>query len=85
MTNWFDMDKLPCQPGDKEYPETIEKSVTLVHKEIEGLEAKGVPASRIFVGGFSQGGAMAIQAGFTYPKKLGGIIAFSGWLLRADT
>ncbi|CAD7931730.1 unnamed protein product [Amoebophrya sp. A25] len=83
--NWFDMDTLPVRAGDKEKPSDIEKSVQRVHNEIKALEEEGVPPERIFVSGFSQGGAMSMQSGLTYPKKIGGIICLSGWLLREDT
>ncbi|PGH13363.1 hypothetical protein AJ80_06357 [Polytolypa hystricis UAMH7299] len=37
----------------------------------------GIPPSRIVMGGFSQGGAMALLTGITHPEKLGGIFALS--------
>lgn len=41
---------------------------------------KGIPASRIVLGGFSQGGAMSLLTGLTSPEKLGGIFALSCYL-----
>lgn len=41
---------------------------------------KGIPASRIVLGGFSQGGAMSLLSGLTSPEKLGGIFALSCYL-----
>merc|ERR1712146_585442 len=42
-------------------------------------------AERIFVGGFSQGGAAAIHAGLTCEDRLGGVMAISSWCPhRAD-
>ena len=35
-------------------------------------EEKSVPSDKIFVGGFSQGGAVALYAGLTYKNQLGG-------------
>jgi len=49
----------------------------LIQKEIEA----GIPADRIVLGGFSQGGAMSIFAGLTSKVKLAGIVALSSWLL----
>ncbi|KAM6496174.1 Phospholipase/Carboxylesterase domain containing protein [Amanita muscaria] len=40
----------------------------------------GIDASRIVLGGFSQGGAMSLLTGFTCARKLGGIAVLSGWL-----
>ena len=43
--------------------------------------AAGIPAKRIVLGGFSQGGALALYAGLSGPYELGGIIALSSWVL----
>jgi phospholipase/carboxylesterase len=42
--------------------------------------ARGVPTERIFLAGFSQGGAMAYMVGLTLPKRLAGIIALSTYV-----
>lgn len=43
----------------------------------------GGNADRIFVGGFSQGGASSLLVGHMYPEQLGGVICASGYLLLA--
>lgn len=63
------------------------------HEDIEGIlhsrELLGqlvqqaeniVPASNIHIIGFSQGGAMAILTGLTYPKSLGAIVSIAGYV-----
>jgi lysophospholipase II len=40
----------------------------------------GIPTDRIILGGFSQGGALALYSALTYPEKLGGVIGLSCWL-----
>jgi len=50
--------------------------VQLIDKEI----AAGVPANRVIVAGFSQGGALALTTGLSYAKPLGGVIALSGYV-----
>jgi phospholipase/carboxylesterase len=56
--------------------------------EIEGLIARektrGVPAARIVLAGFSQGGAIALHAGLRHPERLAGILALSTYLVQAD-
>jgi lysophospholipase-1 len=52
---------------------------SLVQAEIDG----GIPAGRVLLGGFSQGGALALLAGLTAPHRLGGVFSLSAWLLRA--
>lgn len=49
----------------------------LIQKEIDA----GIPADRIVVGGFSQGGAMSLFSGLTSKVKLAGIVALSSYLL----
>jgi predicted esterase len=49
---------------------------SLIQAEIDA----GIPANRIVLGGFSQGGAMALLTGLTAKVKLAGIIALSSWL-----
>ncbi|KAI9821577.1 MAG: hypothetical protein M1832_003251 [Thelocarpon impressellum] len=45
---------------------------------------KSIPPSRIVLGGFSQGGALALLAGVTSPAPLAGVFALSAYLLLAD-
>jgi predicted esterase len=50
---------------------------TLIQQEIDA----GIPAHRIILGGFSQGGAMALLAGLTSKVKIAGIVGMSSWLV----
>ncbi len=56
--------------------------------EIEALiareKARGVPASRIVVAGFSQGCAMALMTGLRHAETLAGIVGLSGYLPLAS-
>lgn len=45
---------------------------------------KGIKASRIILGGFSQGGAMSVFTGLTSEEKLGGVFGLSSYLLLGD-
>lgn len=54
---------------------------SLIQKEIDA----GIPADRIVLGGFSQGGAMSIYTGLMAKVKLAGIVSMSGWLLLSKT
>ena len=65
MTSWFDFQKLPLSAGDADNPgcslgEAV-ASCGRVHAAIDMLISEGIPAERIAVGGFSQGGAMASE------------------------
>lgn len=53
----------------------------LIQQEIDS----GIPADRIVLGGFSQGGAMSIYTGLMAKVKLAGIVSLSGWLVLSKT
>ena len=44
-----------------------------------------MPAQRILLAGFSQGGVLAFQVGLHYPKPLAGILALSTFLVSGET
>ena len=54
--------------------------VALIAHEV----ARGIPADRIVLAGFSQGCAMALHTGLRLPQRLAGIMALSGYLPLAD-
>ena len=60
---------------------TSEKAITAL---IEREMARGIPASRIVLAGFSQGCAMALHTGLRFPQALAGIMALSGYLPLAE-
>ncbi len=53
-----------------------EKIEALIAREI----ARGIPADKIVLAGFSQGCAMTLQTGLRYPQKLAGLLCLSGYL-----
>lgn len=53
----------------------------LIKREIE----RGVPSEQILLAGFSQGGAIAMQTGLRYPKRLAGIMALSSYVPLVTT
>ncbi len=58
----------------------IYQSAQLIESLIQQEQAAGIPAERILLAGFSQGGVIALHTGLTYPAKLAGIIALSTYL-----
>lgn len=52
---------------------------------IAAEETEGIPRSRIFLAGFSQGGAVALHVGMRSLVPLAGVLGLSTWLpLRDD-
>ena len=60
-------------------------SITQVEALIAREQERGVPAERILLAGFSQGGAIALATGLRHAQKLAGIIALSTYLPIAQT
>lgn len=79
MPAWYDIFSL--SPGERRIDEAgLLKSCTAVRRLIEREGERGIPAQRIFLAGFSQGGAVAYTTALTHPETLGGIIALSTYL-----
>lgn len=76
---WFDF-----SPGGSVDLPGLEKSVRQVHDLIQDEIDNGVPAERILLAGFSQGGVLALRTGLYYPKRLAGILALSTFLADSE-
>ncbi len=79
MRAWYDITEISTSKGHDEagINHSAAKISDLIDQEIE----RGIPAEKIIVAGFSQGGAMALHVGLRYPAKLAGIMALSAYLL----
>jgi len=62
----------------------VNQSVTQANALIEREQARGIPAHRILLAGFSQGGAIALAAGVRRTTPLAGLIALSTYLPDAQ-
>ncbi|MGH8076260.1 MAG: alpha/beta hydrolase [Lysobacter sp.] len=60
------------------------ESMVQVEALIQREAARGVPASRVLLAGFSQGGAITLAAGLRRQTPLAGLIALSTYLPMAD-
>jgi phospholipase/carboxylesterase len=63
----------------------IRESQELIEQLIDRQTGRGIPANRIVLAGFSQGGVIALQAGLRHPKRLAGLLALSCYLPLAAT
>ncbi len=78
MRAWYDilsMD-LPRQEDSAGVRESEQIIQDLIRWEID----RGIPAQRILIAGFSQGGAMALHTALRYPQRLAGILALSCYI-----
>ena len=76
MPAWYDI-----RPDRSDEDEAgLRQSQALVKAVIRREQARGIPARRIVLGGFSQGCAMALLTGLRYPERLAGVVGMSGYL-----
>ncbi len=79
MRAWYDIIEISTSRGQDEAG--IRHSADKVRDLIDHEISRGIPASRIILAGFSQGGAMALYVGLRYPQQLAGIMVLSAYLL----
>jgi phospholipase/carboxylesterase len=63
----------------------IRKSASQLEAWVQAERDRGIPAERIVLAGFSQGGAMALHVGLRWPERLAGIVAMSTYLTLPET
>ena len=82
MRAWYDIrgDELVRGGMKSEDEDGLRASRFLAEALLATERARGVPASRIVVAGFSQGCAMALMTGLRHEARLAGILAMSGYL-----
>jgi phospholipase/carboxylesterase len=78
MRSWYDITGLEL--GRREDENGLRASQKDIEAFIEREKARGIPASRIILAGFSQGCAMTIQTGLRHPEQLAGLLCLSGYV-----
>ncbi len=82
MRAWYDIRENDLvRREDEDGLRSSQKQVeALIAREI----ARGIPAERIILAGFSQGCAMTLQTGLRQTEKLAGLMCLSGYVPLAD-
>jgi len=87
MPGWFSLFDWPVEVGcTDDKPRQLE-GIDTINAEIDRLVAQGMDKKKIVVGGFSQGGAIALLAAYHQHSRhpgVGGCAALSGWLTLTD-
>ncbi|XP_028675817.1 acyl-protein thioesterase 2 [Erpetoichthys calabaricus] len=78
MPSWFDL--MGLSPESPEDEPGIKKASENLKAIIDHEIKNGIPANRIIIGGFSQGGALSLYTALTSQHKLAGVLALSCWL-----
>ena len=82
MRGWYDIPSLAR--FDQQDQAGICDSERIVHRFLQAELDAGIPATRIVLAGFSQGGAIALHAGLRYPQRLAGLLPLSTYLPLSD-
>ena len=86
MRAWYDVRWGDLEGRSKQADEKgVRASQAAIDRLVEQETAGGIAADRIVLAGFSQGGAIALQAGLRYPQKLAGVMALSTYLPLAES
>lgn len=78
MRSWYDITGLELDKREDE--NGLRASQQDVEAFIAREKARGIPASRIVLAGFSQGCAMTLQTGLRHPERLAGLLCLSGYV-----
>ena len=83
MRAWFDIIGLDRRSEEDE--SGIRESAEAVRALVEREKERGIPAKRIVLAGFSQGGAMALHTALRENERLAGVVALSTYLPLDET
>ncbi|HYG33509.1 MAG TPA: serine esterase [Clostridia bacterium] len=64
---------------------SVARSREMLFGLLDEQRAKGFPAEKITLSGFSQGCLMSIEVGLRYPNRLAGIVGVSGYVCNPET
>jgi phospholipase/carboxylesterase len=86
MRAWYDIYQFGGQTQSPHEDDAgLRESFAAVHGLIDREIARGVPAHKIVLAGFSQGCAVTLGAGLRYRQRLAGLAGLSGYLPIAST
>jgi phospholipase/carboxylesterase len=78
MRAWYDV--LSSDFAKRTDADGVRDSQVLIEALIAREQARGSPASRIVLAGFSQGGAMALHTGICHAERLAGLMVLSSYI-----
>jgi phospholipase/carboxylesterase len=83
MRAWYDIRALAGVRREDEAG--VRQSARQIESLIARERLRGIPAERLVLAGFSQGGAMALHTGLRHAERLAGVMALSCYLPLAST
>jgi phospholipase/carboxylesterase len=82
MRAWYDITSLDF--NNRADSKGVLESAAMVEQLIESEIAKGIPADKIVLAGFSQGGVIALHLGTRIARKLAGIMSLSSYMSEPE-
>ena len=82
MRSWYDIKSMDLH--NRADLNGVMASEKRLHALIQEQIDSGIPADKIVLAGFSQGGVISLFSGLRYPQKLAGILAMSCYLPNPD-
>ncbi|MDU0352935.1 alpha/beta hydrolase fold domain-containing protein [Paraglaciecola aquimarina] len=83
MRAWYDIKSMDF--NSRADRAGVDESSALVQALIEQEIAQGIPANRIVLAGFSQGGVIALHLGTRIEQKLAGIMSLSSYMCEPES
>ncbi|MGI1998251.1 alpha/beta hydrolase [Shewanella frigidimarina] len=83
MRSWYDIKSMDLH--DRADIQGVMASEQAIRKLIVDQINSGIPAEKIVLAGFSQGGVMSLFTGLRFEQKLAGIMALSCYLAGGET
>jgi len=82
MRAWYDIagTDIASRQDETGVRESVAQLDALIAREAD----RGVPAERVILAGFSQGGAVVLAGGVRHARRLGGVVALSTYLPIAE-
>ena len=83
MPAWYDILDMSIdrKVDTAQLTQSSDRVKDFIHQEI----AKGISSERIIIAGFSQGGAVALEAALSFDKPLAGLLAMSTYFATKET
>lgn len=83
MPAWYDIFEMQLERkiDTAQLCASADEVIKIIHQQID----LGIPAEKIIVAGFSQGGAVAYQVALSFPKRLAGLLALSTYFATDKT
>jgi len=85
MRSWYDIKSLDQSEAERANADDIARSVQRISAIIDQQIEAGIPADKIVLAGFSQGGVIALHTALHYPQTVSGVMALSTYFPNADS